>query len=233
VSEATRRDVLEHQLLPPERVVTIPNGVHPACTPLPQPEADAAAMAMLGATDATPLVVHVGSTIARKRIDVLLRVFAGVRERWPLARLVRVGSAFTAEQERLRDELELGPAIIHVPFVTHDVLAAIYRQAWVVLVTSDAEGFGLPLVEAGACGAPVIASDIAVLREVGGSAVAYQPVAAIEAWVQAVSDILTERRESPAVRAGRRDAAIANAARFSWSLNAARTVELYRDVLSR
>ena len=114
-------------------------------------------------------MLHVGSTIARKRIDTLLRVFAGIRRARPDARLVRVGGPFTAEQRALVRELQLEDAIVVLPFLDRSTLAAVYRQSAVLLLPSEREGFGLPVLEALACGTPVIASDIEALREVGAS----------------------------------------------------------------
>ena len=61
-------------------------------------------------------------------------------------------------------------------------LAAVYRRAALVLQPSEAEGFGLPVAEALACGTPVLASDLAVLREVGGEAAVYRAVGDVPAW---------------------------------------------------
>ena len=69
-----------------------------------------------------------------------------------------------------------------MPFLEPAVLAALYRRAALVLMPSEAEGFGLPLVEAMACATPVIASDIPVLREVGAEAAVYCAVADVPAW---------------------------------------------------
>ena len=61
------------------------------------------------------------------------------------------------------------------------------------MLPSDAEGFGLPIIEALACGAPVIASDLPVLREVGGDAVRYCAVGDVDAWSSAIVDVIRER----------------------------------------
>ena len=60
-----------------------------------------------------------------------------------------------------------------MPLLDRDELADLYRRAALVLLPSDREGFGLPVVEAMACGTPVVASDIPALREIGGDAAAY------------------------------------------------------------
>ena len=117
-----------------------------------------------------------------------------------------------------------------LPFLERDVLAAVYRRSALLLQTADAEGFGLPVAEAMACGCPVVASDLPVLREVGGPATAYCPVADIAAWQETVIRLLRERRQQPEVWALRSNQAVTHAARFCWSENARQTARIYRNV---
>jgi glycosyltransferase involved in cell wall biosynthesis len=160
-SEATRDELLRHRLVAPDRTVIILNGVAPIFSAHADSQADRDAALILGPVRAdVPELLHVGSTISRKRIDVLLRVFAAVCETCQTARLVRVSGPFTADQAALARALGIEDAISVLPFVEPAVLAAIYRRAALVLITSDQEGFGLPLIEAMACGAPVLASDL-------------------------------------------------------------------------
>jgi glycosyltransferase involved in cell wall biosynthesis len=231
VSHAVRDELLGFGLVPEERVVVVPNGTHPSSSPLPDPPADEAAAALLASPRPVVDLLHVGSNAARKRIDVLLRVFAEVRKEVPDARLIRVGGAFAPDQERLVAELGLGGSIVVLPFLERETLSAVYRRVALVLQTSDAEGFGLPVPEAMGCGTPVAASDIPVLREVGGAAATYCPVGDVAAWTRAVLDLLAERRERPAEWDARRGRGVEQAARFSWKENARRTVEIYREVL--
>ena len=132
-----------------------------------------------------PWVLHVGTCITRKRIDVLLDVVAAVRETVPDLRLVKVGGEWTADHRERIARLGLAGAITHVTGLTRVELAEVYRRAAVVLVPSGAEGFGLPVIEALACGAAVVASDIPALREAGGPAAAYAPVGDVGAWSDA------------------------------------------------
>jgi glycosyltransferase involved in cell wall biosynthesis len=175
-------------------------------------------------------LLHVGSTIPRKRIDVLLDVFAAVRAVRPDARLVRVGGAFTAEQRVRARDLGILDGIVILPFVDRATLGAVYRRAAMALLPSDREGFGLPVVEALGCGTPVIASDIAVLREVGGDAVDYCAVGDVPAWRDAILRLADERTAQPERWQLRSDKGIARAADFSWSRYAAAVAEVYRAV---
>ena len=112
------------------------------------------------------------------------------------------------------------------------MLAALYRRAALLLMPSEAEGFGLPLVEAMACATPVIASDIPVLREIGADAAVYCAVADVPAWSTALAALLRERAANPERWAARRDVAIRQASRFSWATYADRCAALYREIAS-
>lgn len=231
-SAAIRNELLEHKLLPPERVVTVPIGVHPTCRPESEPVADAKASSLLGPASSSRLdILHVGSTIPRKGLEVLLRVFSEVRKKFPQARLIRVGGPFTPAQIVLTEQLNLNGSVLVAPFLDRAVLSAVYRRATLVLQPSEREGFGLPVVEALACGTPVIASDLAVLREVGGNAIVYCAVGDVSAWVESVNKLLHERQKLPEQWARRRAEGVEQAAKFSWSEYSRKMVSLYQQVL--
>src|SRR5690242_12820499 len=161
VSGATRDEILRHGLVSPERVTVVHNGVHPSCSRLPDPAADDDAARLLPDDSGGAVwVLNVGSVAPRKRIDTLLRVFAAIRRNIPQARLVRVGGGFTPAQLHLARELNVENAVLVLPSLPRNILAAVYRRATLLLLPSEAEGFGLPLNEALACGCPVVASDI-------------------------------------------------------------------------
>ncbi len=242
-SAATRDELLAYGLVSPERLRLIRLGVHPVFNATRGTnEAESRAAQLLGSVDsgmhgdtgdAAPLdVLHVGSTIARKRIDVLLRVFANVRKEFPRARLVRVGGAFAPAQSALVRQLGLDDAVVVMPFLERETLAAVYRRAAVVVLPAESEGFGLPLVEALACGAPVVASDIKALREVGGAAATYCRVGDVQEWTGVVGALLDERRHRPERGVVRRAAGIAQASKFSWAECARKFVEVYAEVLA-
>src|SRR5262249_36280105 len=131
-----------------------------------------------------PILLHVGSHIPRKRIDVLVDVFAAVRARLPDVKLVQVGPTWSLELATRIDQLSVAGSVVQMRGLSRGQLAALYRRAAVVLVPSEAEGFGLPVIEALACGAPVVASDIPTLREAGGTAAVYCPVGDVPAWAE-------------------------------------------------
>lgn len=231
-SHATRDALLESGVVNAARVAVVPYGLHASCTPRPDPRADEVAFGYLGDSDpSVPEILHVGSTIPRKRIDVLLDVVAALRIRYPALRLIRVGGDFTREQRRRVARLGIERHITVLPFLERRVLAAVYRRATVVLQPSDREGFGLPVAEAMACGTPVVASDLAPLREVGGRVASYCPVGDVKAWVATVSALLEERRADGDAWATRRAAAVVDARRFSAIEHARKMLNVYRELL--
>jgi glycosyltransferase involved in cell wall biosynthesis len=226
VSRATRDAIVEHGLRSPLTTVVIANGVDAVMSPAPDLRADSEAEKILGRRDAAaPEIVHVGSTEPRKRIETLLQIFAGVVRKFPNARLIRVGGGLLPEHWRVAGMLGIKDRIEIMPFLERKVLASVYRRAAIVLLPSDSEGFALPLVEAMACGRPVVASDLSVLREVGGDAAFYCSVTDVTSWVQTVCGLLEQREDCNRVQAR-----IAWAARFSWDTYSANTVEIYRAV---
>ena len=229
VSEHTRQELLAHGLVEPARLVVVPNGVHPSFTPDPDAAADYDAMELTGPVGGADLL-HVGSTIPRKRIDVLLEVLAAVARRRPSTRLWRVGGAFTDQQRARARELGVEHLITVLPFVSRPVLAALYRRASLVVLTSEREGFGLPVIEAMACGAPVVCTDLPVLREVGGEAAEYCAIGEIDAWTQRILALLAERDARGDAWAARRARALRHARRFTWAGNASAMQRVYARV---
>ena len=134
-----------------------------------------------------------------------------------------------AWQEALARALRIHDGIVTLPFLSRMELAAAYRRAAVVLQPSEREGFGLPVIEAMACGAPVVASDIAALREVGGGAAMYVPVGDLERWADAVVRVALE---NPEARERRVAAGFKQSAKFTWDEYARNMAALYEEVLN-
>jgi glycosyltransferase involved in cell wall biosynthesis len=221
-TEAVRAQVERHGLLDPARLVHAPYGVCEEFTaeePGPPPKLAA------GIADG-PFLLHVGSCNPRKRIDVLLDSFAAARARRPELRLVKVGGEWSDDHRARIERLGVSPALQHLQGIDRLTLAALYRRAALVLQPSEAEGFGIPVAEALACGAPVLASDLPVLREVGGDAAVYCPVGDVPAWTDAITRLL----ENPAI-APPRPERLARAARFSWAAQARTVATAYLRLL--
>ena len=221
-TQSVRNQILTSALIDPDRLICAPFGISREFTNSP-----GESRLPPGAT-AQPFLLHVGSCVPRKRIDVLLEVFAQAREQAPGLTLIQVGGRWTAAQQEQIERLHIGSAIQQMRGLTRGQLAALYRSAAVVLQPSEAEGFGLPLIEALACGAAVLASDIPVLREVGGEAVIYRPVGDATAWAASVAELLARPDLVPSL-----EKRLAQARRYSWTAHAVTVVESYYTLLAK
>lgn len=233
-TEATRTAILAHGLVPASRLVVAHNGAHPAFGPGPDNSSDLELSRLLGRPPGQHTeILHVGSTIPRKRIDTLLEVFAAVHKHDPNLRLLRIGGSFTGEQQRIARLLGINDHIDVLPRVDVKLVAAAYRRSTMLLQTSEAEGFGLPVIEAMACGTPVIASDIPPLREVGGSSALYCPVGDVAMFSQFVSQLLAESELNPRAFQQRRTNSLARAAQFTWDANTNETLKVYERIIQQ
>lgn len=168
-------------------------------------------------------LLHVGSCVARKRVNDLLRIFEEVRKHCPGLRLIQAGGTFSPEQQAFLKSFGLVGDVEQRRGLTRNELARLYRGARVVLMPSDNEGFGLPVIEALACGAPVVASDLPTLREAGGGAARHVPVGDIHGFVQAT--LAAMEGHDP-------EAGLHHAARFTWANHAAIIHDAYSRLAS-
>lgn len=201
VSPSTRDDLVKRGI-PQRDIRVIPNGLdhahyRPGSTPA---ERD--------------LVVFVGRLEHYKGVDVLLDAWPRVRAACPAARLVIAGSGGAGEDMRRRASgVEFGGSVTFAGFVSEDEKVALLRRATVVVQPSRKEGWGLTVLEANACGTPVVATDVPGLRDsvrdgTTGLLAAPEPAALASSLVAVLSD--------DALRARLADAARAWSERFSW-----------------
>lgn len=222
VSEYSRMRVMEMLGVGPERVTAIHNGVGPEFFPGDMREARASVAARFGLE--TPYVLYVGNLKPHKNIETLLRAYALLRgERMRDLTVAIVGSD-TSGGARLRavaSELKIRPVWIQDARTAE--LAELYRGAEVLVQPSFEEGFGLPVVEAMACGTPVICSKRGALPEVGGEAAVYfdprQP--------EELADTLERVVESSGLRTELRAKGLIRARAFTWERAVDRHVEIY------
>ena len=138
----------------------------------------------------------------------------------------------TSEQTAIARRLNVMDLILELPRLDRRVLASVYRRANLVLLPSEREGFGLPVAEAMACGTPVVASDLAVLREVGGNAAEYCAVGNIADWTQTIKRLLTQRSTDRDAWKRRREMSIRQASHFTWAEYAKRMAAIYNELLT-
>jgi glycosyltransferase involved in cell wall biosynthesis len=209
VSERTKRDLVSHYDIPPERVVVTPNGVDPAFHPAraegPRSPGDTV-------SPGRPYVLAVGAIQERKNQPAAL---AAAREAG-LA-LVVVGPA---KDERVAAELRAGGARLE-GYVAVERLAGLYRGAACLVQSSRHEGFGLPVLEAMASGTPVVTVPDPALLEVAGDA----------AVVVSEGELATGIRRALAERDALAAAGLERARAFTWEAAARTTVAAYVEAL--
>jgi glycosyltransferase involved in cell wall biosynthesis len=198
VSERTKRDAVELYGISPAKVTVTPNGVDPAFSP--------------GGSDGGYLL-FVGAIQARKDPLAALDAAAGVG--LPLV------VAGPEKDPELAQKLRAGGADLR-GYVTKDELADLYRGASALLMPSRFEGFGLPVIEAMACGTPVVIAADDALREVAGDAAVFADD----------GDFTAATRRALADRPRLSAAGIERATLFSWAETARKTVAVYRSVLA-
>jgi glycosyltransferase involved in cell wall biosynthesis len=216
-TEEIRRQIEYYQLIDPSKLIVAPPGVSVEYQLDPLP-INPIIIALQERLHGKPFILHVGSCIPRKRIDVLLNTFAKLRTEIPELHLVKVGGDWSVEQQQQITDLVVENSIVHLTNLPNSTITSLYQQAKIVMMTSEAEGFGMPIGEALACGSIVLASDIPVLREVGGDAVIYSPVGDINTWVTNSLMAITTPDLAPSL-----DRRLARAACYTWD-NYARTI---------
>ena len=223
VSEFTKRCVLEHTHCREERVHVIDQAVDASLKPLEKEGEDYQAFCLEHALAGKRVVLHVGSCEPYKNIETLLRVFGKLAGTLgdDLV-LLKVGGQFSAEQEALKADLDLDRRIRHVTGLSEEGLRRAYNAADLLLWPSHFEGFGLPVLEAMACGTPVVCSNGGSLREVAGDAACVHDPDDEDGLVASCLKILDD--EEYALQA--RHSGLAHAARFTWDAAA----QAYRDV---
>lgn len=226
-SEFTREDVIDRLGAHPDRVrvvyLAVPEGIA-----APAPEAVEAFRAARGLPAA--YVLYVGARKRHKNLELLLRAWAAMREadRPPL---VLSGAPWPADDAHARLAASLGVAS-HVRFAGElrgeGELSALYAGAALYAHPALCEGFGLPPLEAMACGTPVLASDAGSLAEVLGDGAELLAPREPEAWAHAVTRLLSDTEARGAlVRRGH-----ARVARYAWAKTADATRAAYRAALA-
>ena len=228
VSEYSRQDLLRTYRLAPEKVVTTYNGIEPHFTTQTR-AADEAAQVRQRFGIAREFLLAVGSLQPRKNLERLIRTYARLRREQPdfAPQLVIVGRKLWLA-ESIFAEVSRQPwasDVILTGYVGDDDLPALYRTASAFVYPSLFEGFGLPPLEAMACGTPVITSNISSLPEVAGSAALLIDPLNEQELAAALQRILNDQP----LRARLRAEGVRQAAKFTWRDAAEKTLQLYRE----
>jgi glycosyltransferase involved in cell wall biosynthesis len=205
-SDATREELIELGFRP-DRVLAVPNGVSEEFRP-------AEDRAVHRSPD--PLIVAVGRMAPVKRFDELIRAAVVAKREVPRLRVELVGSGpMRAELEGLVAAEQAGEWISFVGQLHHDELVALYQRAWIVASASLAEGWGLTLTEAAACGTPAVATDIR-----GHRSSVVDGVTGVLAPLDRLGGTIARVLNNHDLRAQLGDAALARARTLTWDASA-------------
>lgn len=230
ISHFSATEIMAAYRIPAERMTVTPLGVDEGFAPV-----DAGREGALPAGIRQPYLLHVGDLHERRNLAMLVEAVLEVRRDasgvCPALALVLagadrgVGDALRLIAERSGE----ADAVVQLGSVDEATLRNLYAGAIALVYPSLYEGFGLPLVEAMACGVPVIASHAASMPEVLGDAGMLVDATDRVAWTHAIINVVGSEQ----TRAGFRAAGLRRSAEFTWTRTATLTLEAYRHVLER
>ncbi|KAG9611651.1 hypothetical protein KCV01_g2388, partial [Aureobasidium melanogenum] len=223
ISEWVRRDAIERLGLPPERIVTIGAGVDDRFKPAPLDHTHDHALRRAGVE--RPFVLYSGGFDTRKNVDSLFDAFARLSPDIRAAhQLVIVGKVDETIRQRFSIRMRRAGLdkreVVFAGYLGDDDLVRFYQACALFVFPSEQEGFGLPPLEAMACGAPVIANDATSLPEVMGDASALFDGSDAGSIASAMEAVLS----SPEQRRLRRETGLRRAAEFTWAAVADRAM---------
>jgi glycosyltransferase involved in cell wall biosynthesis len=220
-SQATAADLIDLGLSR-EKIIVVPEGVGPEFAP--RPEAEVAAVRARYNLPET-FALYVGTNKPHKNLARLIDAWAGLQPAWPLVIAGGEDPRYPAAREL---GVRHGVPILAIGSVSNTELPALYTAAALCILPSLYEGFGLPVIEAMACGAPVLCSNTSSLPEiVGDAALLFDPRDADQIR-SAVSRAIADRDLRRELTARGR----ANAAMYTWARAAEQTVTVYRQAMA-
>ena len=227
VSDHARADLAEFLDIPPPDVFVAPLGVSELFRPVEDAESERV-VSQLGLD--RPFILSVGVKEARKNLARLIMAFEDLHPDLPEYQLALVGptlwrhpiSIEAIKARGIRDRVRL------IEYVSDEELRALYSRASLFVHPSLYEGFGLPVLEAMACGTPVVASNSTSIPEVAGDAAVLVDPTDVPAIAQAMRRVLTDTE----LRSSLRARGFERARQFTWKRAAERTAAVYRSVLS-
>ncbi|MFN7913876.1 MAG: glycosyltransferase family 1 protein [Vicinamibacterales bacterium] len=230
VSESARRDIVRLYGIDPSRVHVVHEAAAPAFDVIRDPFELQRVRQRYGLGER--FILYVGTIEPRKNLPTLIDAFARRRAAGDLPhQLVCVGPYgwLSDDIDAQIDRLNIRDAVRFTGYVPFDELPAIYNLAEMFVFPSVYEGFGLPVIEAMACGTPVVTGSVAALNEVAGDAAARVEV--LDA--AALGDTLVALASSREQREDLSRRGLARARAFSWERAATETLNVYRQTAAR
>ncbi len=230
VSESTKRDTVQLLGVPEDKITIIYEAAHPLFAPINDPTQ----LAQVRERHHLPenFVLFVGTIEPRKNLPTLLRAFRRLRDHYKSDAVLAIAGnrGWLYEQvDQVVAELKLEEAVRFLGGVPNEELVYLYNAAKLFVLPSFYEGFGLPPLEAMACGTPVVVSNISSLPEVVGDAGILINPEDVEALTVAMWRVLSDDQ----LRNEMREKGLKRAATFSWKRAAQETLQVYRQVIGK
>lgn len=227
VSESTRRELLHFVRISPQKIHTVHEGVSPDFHPIRDDQRIQTVRARYDLPQ--DFILFVGLIEPRKNLPDLLRAVKIVSKQHGNLQLVIAGRLGwkTREVFELLERLDLKSRIRLTGYIPQDDLPVLYNMSRFLVYPSQYEGFGLPVLEAMACGTPVITTQVSSMPEVAGDVGLLVPAGDVDALAQGIQRLW----QDSALRRVMSDRGVQRAAGFTWERAARQTLEVYRHVL--
>jgi glycosyltransferase involved in cell wall biosynthesis len=228
ISEATRQDVISYLNKSPDRVLNVSGGVSSFFVPVPEHEHNSWHDKFSTKFKLyKKFVLCVGGQVWHKNIEGLMLAFAalpqGLKQSHQLVIACKLSDSYTNHLYQLSTQLDINDSLIITNYVTDIELRALYSMCSLFVFPSFYEGFGLPLLEAMSCGAPVIASNISSLPEIIGSAgQLFDPESSTDI-AKAMQTVLSDENLQQVLS----DRSIERAAQFTWQSVASKMSDVF------
>lgn len=225
-SMATKEDLLSLWGVSEEKVTVLYSGVSERFRPVKDRQKIEAIRNKYGIGE-RPYVLAVGTVQPRKNYQMLIRSFKGVADQFPHKLVFAGGKGWMVEEMTAEVQRQsLQDRVTFIGFVDDEDLPALYSGATLLTFPSLYEGFGLPILEAMACGLPVLISDASCLPEVGGEAAVQLSPGDEAGWTRTVAELLGDEKRLQELTA----AGFEQARKFTWEQAAGQLLGLYQSL---
>lgn len=228
-SVSTKNDLIEYFAVSDKKITVLYSGVSSDYRPVEDPSMLRNVQQRYG-LDGDPYVLSVGTIQPRKNYQMLIRAFASIADQHAHNLAIAGGKGWLEDEMMAEAALQgIADRVRFLGFVADEHLPALYSGASLFVFPSLYEGFGLPVLEAMACGIPAIVSNSSSLPEVGGKASLQLPPESPEAWANGINTVLQDKKIAARMIA----AGFAQAQKFSWQQAAHKLLGLYAALLQR
>ncbi len=222
VSQFVKNDAVSLLNLDPDRISVVPHGIDPSIFYPARGQGKFA--------HRPPYILFVGSRDPNKNLEGVLQAFALVAEQTPEIRLAIAGRWNSDDirwlKQRVAQDSRLASRVEHLGFVANEDMASLYSNAEVFLFLSLAEGFGFPVIEAMACGTPVVASNRGAIPEIAGDAALLVDPSEHPSMAKAIMTVLAASE----VKTEYGNLGVTRAKLYQWETVADQTLAIYETI---